>query len=498
VTEAAPAPAPVAPPTTDGAAVLRVFAVMWAAGTFFHAWVNIRSAGVLDARGQLGVAHVLMEISAAAVILRPSSLRRLGILAALQLWTVFLEAPLIGNHWVLAGLVDVALLLVFAAQWRPGRRLDPERVASWFAPVARWCLLGFYFFAAFSKVNSSFFKPAVSCGSFFFDESMRSLGLGSLVGSRTGALAMLAVWATVLIELSVPVLLADRRFRHVGVMLGLVFHFFIALDRTHLFSDFSSLLDALFVLFLPASFAVWVLARYGRFGRWAAERSGDDHAERVVRWAVVAAVLAISLLLAVNGGGASTRLFDFDRQAAWIAYGLIVVFVVAAYLRTVKPAPVAHPLRLARWWLAVVPALVVFNGLTPYLELKTGFGWNMYANLETVDGASNHLLVRRTLPLTDAQSDLVRVLDSNDPGLQYYAANDYELAWLQFRIYLSHHPDVSVRYARGDFDVHDVAHAADDPALVAPVPLWQQKLALFRAVDEHDDVRCQPGFAPAR
>ena len=94
--------------------------------------------------------------------------------------------------------------------------------------------------------------------------------------------------------------------------------------------------------------------------------------------------------------------------------------------------------------------------------------------------------------------DLVRVLDSNDPGLQYYATNDYALAWLQFRIYLSHHPDVSVRYARGDFDVHDLARASADPALVAPVPLWQQKLALFRAVDEHDDVRCQPGFAPAR
>lgn len=32
----------------------------------------------------------------------------------------------------------------------------------------------------------------------------------------------------------------------------------------------------------------------------------------------------------------------------------------------------------------LVPVLVVFNGLTPYLELKTGFGWNMHSNLRTV------------------------------------------------------------------------------------------------------------------
>ena len=59
-------------------------------------------------------------------------------------------------------------------------------------------------------------------------------------------------------------------------------------------------------------------------------------------------------------------------------------------------------------WMWVVPVLVVLNGLSPFLELRTAYAFNMYANLETAAGESNHFLVPRTLPLTDYQGDLVR------------------------------------------------------------------------------------------
>jgi hypothetical protein len=45
--------------------------------------------------------------------------------------------------------------------------------------------------------------------------------------------------------------------------------------------------------------------------------------------------------------------------------------------------------------------------------------------------------------------------------------------------------------------MHEVAHAADDPALVEPVPSWQAKLFAFRSLDQHDPNRCQPFFLPA-
>ncbi len=51
-------------------------------------------------------------------------------------------------------------------------------------------------------------------------------------------------------------LLVVRRTRYLGVVVALGFHFMLALDRTHQFYDFSSILLPLFVLFLPEQFAV--------------------------------------------------------------------------------------------------------------------------------------------------------------------------------------------------------------------------------------------------
>jgi hypothetical protein len=147
-------------------------------------------------------------------------------------------------------------------------------------------------------------------------------------------------------------------------------------------------------------------------------------------------------------------------------------------------------------WLVVVPLLVACNGLTPYLELKTGYGWNMYSNLATVDGESNHLLVTRTLPVLDAQADLARIVSTDDPGLRLYVEQRFDIPFLQLRAYLSERPATSITYERGG-QRHELAHAADDPGLVEAVPQWQQKLESFRAVDQTDPNRCQPGFLPA-
>ena len=76
------------------------------------------------------------------------------------------------------------------------------------------------------------------------------------------------------------------------------------------------------------------------------------------------------------------------------------------------PSPLPMRLPGAAAWVLV--AVVVANGLTPYLELKTAYGFNMYANLVTVAGESNHFVVRDTLPLTDVQDHLLSVVETED------------------------------------------------------------------------------------
>jgi hypothetical protein len=453
--------------------VLALFAVGWALTTLFHVWGPSGAAFELFThRSTLGLWQAIAGAVAVAVLLRPRSIPLLAALATLGPITLWYEMPVAGSHWVLAGIVDVALLLALLA----GRGRD--RLESTFVPLARVVVIGFYFFAAFAKLNHSFFTPSASCGNYYFDELAGSLRL-SVHSATAGWWSHLVPLGVAAIELSIPILLCIRRTRHAGVVVGLLFHGVIAFDQTHQFSDFSSVLVPLFVLFLPASFA-----------RNAMERLRDE-----VRL-VVAAVCALLLLVQWQQG--TTRLFRDGLGWAWVIYIAVVVALVIQFLRD-RPAPIERPMSFSGHgvprWLVIVPLLVLITGLSPYLELRTAYAFNMYSNLQTADGESNHFLVTRTLPLTDFQSDLVRVTSSTDRGLREYVGT-FDLPFLQLREYLSRHPSASLTYVRAGVE-HTVAHASDDPALVEPVPAWESKLFAFRSIDQTGPTECQPVFLPA-
>jgi hypothetical protein len=461
--------------------VLTVFAVLWAVANLFHIWgPSARATAVLSHVTTVGVTHVLIGVAAIAVLLRPRSLVRLGILAVLGPVSVWFEAPVLGSHWVVVALVDVAILLAIAV-----RGLDIGRVERAFLPAARLVLLGFYSFAAFAKLNHAFFTPRVSCGNYFFDELTGSLGIG-LHSATAGWWSHLVPAGTAAIELAVPVLLLFRRTRVAGVVLGLVFHGLIALDQTHLLSDFSSVLNALFTLFLPASFAASVLVTH---------RSLSSSARDALRAVVVAGASVLLLVQWYGKGAGLQRLFMDGRAWAWVVFDVVVLVLVGRYVWHRKSLRADVDLRPSGW-LWIVPALVLVNGLAPFLELRTAYAFNMYSNLETASGDSNHFIVTRTLPLTDYQDDRVSILESSDPNLQLYAQQRFDIPFLQLRDYVSHHRDLSLVYRRGGL-THEVRRASDDPALVEPVPSWQSKLFAFRSLDQTDPNRCQPSFLPA-
>jgi hypothetical protein len=475
-------PSPASKPMVTPGDVLTVFSVLWAFANLFHVWgPSARATAVFSHVTTAGVTHVLIGLAALWLLLKPRSVPRLATLAVLGPVSLWFEAPVLGSHWVVVACVDIALLVALAV----ARGFDIARVERLFLPAARWVLLGFYSFAAFAKLNHAFFTPRVSCGNYFFDELSGSLGL-NIHSATAGWWAHAVPIGTAAIELSVPLLLLFRRTRIAGVCVGLLFHSFIALDQTHVFSDFSAVLNALFTLFLPATFAASVL-------HWYRSLSRDVHDG--LRAAVLTIVASLLMLQWYDKTPGIDRLFVDGRAWAWIVFDGLLLVLVARYIWTTRTLRSDVDLHLGGWmW--VVPVLVVFNGLAPFLELRTAYAFNMYSNLETAAGDSNHFLVPRTLPLTDYQRDLVTILHSSDPGLQVYAAQRFDIPFLQLRDYLSRHPDVSLQYGR-DGVVHQLARAADDPALVEPVPSWQSKLFAFRSLDQTDPNRCQPTFLPA-
>lgn len=408
----------------------------------------------------LEVVSALLGILALVLLVRPD-LRVLGAAAALTLVSLWLELPVTGNHWLLVGFIAVAVLVALT-------RADPW---AWLSVTGRWLLLGFYSFAAFAKLNTGFLDPSVSCGVFYANQSLSSFGLPTFDGGSP--LGTMAIVGPVLTELSVPVLLAFSRTRRAGVLLALVFHSIISLDLGQHFYDFTAALVVLLCLFLPESTTSGFEARATRPSRL-----------RAVGVVVAAIVVAASLLPPVLPAVVVVRLVGF---AAWVP---VAVWLIVRTARDgVGPAPQRMRLPGVAAWVLV--AAIVANGLGPYLELKTALGFNMYANLVTVSGETNHLVVRRTAHLRTVQDDLLEVVESEDDGLDLYRTEGYLLPRRNLLDYLARHPDVSV-VVRGE-DGEETLDGSDGVLL----PVVLRNTASFRSVDTHDPPRCQSVFLPA-
>jgi hypothetical protein len=465
---------------------LTLFASLWAVAALFHVLGPSGAAiGVFSNPTALGLTHVLLAICAIWLLARPAQNLPLMLLPAFGLIAAWREAPTLGNHWLLAAFVNLALLLAALGTMREWS-IDRNRLAEAFLPVARWCLVLFYAFAAFSKLNSSFFDTAVSCSTYYFDETAGSLGFNTPLAVGAGGLADLLPFVTAGTELSIPILLLSRRTRVFGVVLGLGFHSLIALDRLHLFVDFSSVLAAMFVLFLPTRFATSALAFLKGKGAWL-----------LILWATVA-VLVLGAQW-IGRGELAYFVFSEGRLFIWYIFDATIVLGVVIWLARNRGRTLERPFALrgnGPIWLAVIPALLVLNGLLPYVELRTAYAFNMYSNLKMVDGQSNHFIVRSSLPLWGRQADLVKVLASSDPGLNSYSTSNYLLPWVSFKVYLAKHPSDAIIFERGG-KRYVVDRASSYPELVTAPSLLVQKLFALRAVDGSDRARCQDVFLPA-
>lgn len=475
------APAADASGTRRGGDLVALFAVLWSLAMVWHLVGNPTQAPPLN--------QSAIALAAGATIWRPRSPFPLAALALAVMAGAWEEAPVVGNHWVLAAFIGVGIVGAAAAALLSRRPSAYDRAL---LPTLRLGLLGFYSFAAFAKLNAGFFDRTVSCAVVYFEESTDSVGLAFLQLDGAGWLQWAVIYATAIIELSVPLALVWPRTRRWAVVGAVAFHAVLAIDQDHPFFDFSSLLTALFVLFLPAA---------GPAAVGAVRRLGDrlrSHGENVptIAHALGAALPALAGLVV------ATRTWAPDpvRLAGWWLWQPFVIVAIVALVRVVRGDRAAgdgvgfvpRPLVLL-----LVPALVVANGLTPYLELKTGYGWNMYGNLITVDGESNHFLVRRTFPLTDEQGRAVTIVASDDPDLERYVDADLAIPWRQFRRYLAEHPDVAVTYER-DGERTTVVRASDHPELLGDDPAWREKVQMFRVIELRRPPRCTLGFGPAR
>lgn len=455
-------------PATLPPAQLRMtwFTRAWAAAALFHVAGDIRTDTSDPA---LTALNILLPLSACLTLLRPER-RHLAVLCGLTILLASLETPRLGNHWLLAALISLTVLTGVARRTSDAALERPIRAT----------LLIAYAFAASAKLNTDFLNAAVSCAAFYQDQLTRSWGLPALP-----ALAPLAAPVALVTELTVAASLTWRRTRRWGLALACGFHWLLAMNLTQQFWDFSAVLFAAFILFLDDD-------QTRQADNWLRQTRARPVPPAVTRRALLVLGAVTALLAATNSRTADGLLAQLG-QLAWTLYGTAVLLAVLALVRIPRTPRTPAPRPAAALYLAAILAFA--NGLTPYLELKTAYGWNMYSNLRTEGGVSNHLIVRRTADLTGAQRDLVRVIRTDDPALDRLREDGYALPFVEFQRYARQHPDVTVTYDRTG-QAERTERLGDNPDLTAPAPL--ARLHAFRVIDLRGPQRCLTTFSGAR
>jgi len=466
-----------------GRSRLTLFAFLWACQALVHHEFYSRWLAAGDPAGWLVLGFGLL------LLVRPSSLPLLvGLLVSSIAYNVR-KWPFVVNHILLESLVNATVLAALAGAWLVDRRAGAgadlafrERAYDRVAPVLRAIVVAMYGFAFLAKLNHGFLDPSVSCVADMYGDVLRRIPFApDAAWARE-----LAIWGTLAIEGTLPLLFAFRRTRGLGVLVGMPFHFMLGAIGHRTFSALAYALYGLFVMdALVPLLAGWRAAAERRVGAAELARAALL-ALRVAVVAGAAALVAASLAGAYRAGVGPFLVY----RVAWVAWGLWSLAAMAAYFPAalrmlLAPAPPGAPAVPAFRWLYAMLALVVLNGSSQYLGLKTENAFTMYSNLRTEAGYNNHLFLP-ALRLGGWQDDVVEVLETDLPELAPYVGGEERITWFELRRVTSTAGGAfGVRYRRNGGEerwFHAGNGEGGDPELARPHPLLAARLLSFRPV----------------
>jgi hypothetical protein len=340
--------------------------------------------------------------------------------------------PNVTNHWIFTAFVNLTILqaYVYLTLKQKSFRFTKDDLIKTFTNAVRVELLILYFYVVFHKLNAGFFIPESSCATDFF-VSQNSFGL--LPSNRS--LLVMNVYLTIGIEILIPVLLCFRKARNWGVLLGLLFHGVIAYNPTNGFYDFSSMLFGTYILFINPNFSDYVFRLFKKIKFNLKKKSELNYNFSYIKFmlSVFLSCVLFSFLYFMTLTRYGNNYF---RDILWTAYCLFFIFLFIAWMvksRKLKLTKLQPPLGLPKGSFLLFPILVLINGFSPYLGLKTESSFAMFSNLRTEGNISNHYLVPATTQVFDFQKDLVEIISSTDPELSKLAAKKQLMVYFSFK-----------------------------------------------------------------
>lgn len=431
--------------------------------------------------GRNGAAYLVMSwavlfLSGGLFLIPRKTVLLLG-LAAATIVLYLLRLPVASNNKTITAVFCLSLLLSSGVLFQKHRSFGTnfrEDLYNSLRLVARLILLIMYFYGIFHKINTGFMDPTVSCAVGLYKPLAAPFGLENNLAGRYFAIA-----TTFIVEGIAIISLLWRRWFAIGLILSLPFHYIIPISAFSWYMDFSSLVFALYVLTIPREVAGDLYAFVQRHAVLPL-REWMGRIGTLVPFALLAALAAIMILILsqAHPGRPALMLLHSMFILIWSVFGgavmLALIWAVLGHL----PYNGTGPARQSAW-IGIIPGLFFLSCLSPYFGLKTESSINMFSNLHTEGGYSNHYLFKAPPYLADYQRDVVHVVDSSSPTLRGWGEKGLWNVKYSIDEHVRRHPGEWVKYEdrSGKIATVDVSTAGAEAGFLA------QKLLIFKPVD---------------
>ncbi|MBX2856877.1 MAG: DUF393 domain-containing protein [Rhodobacteraceae bacterium] len=435
-----------------------IFSQFFALFSFFHFFNYALEYG----RFPPGWDQGLLLISAIALFFKPKSERLLLLLMLTSTISAIVQAPAQSNHTMIRHAVLLGYWLSFGVAWARGSNW--QAIFARFAPAGQGALLVMYVFGIFHKINADFLNPETSCAVALWQELPIPLSLieGLLIDYAV-------IYGTFIIEGVLIVMLLTPRWRHTGIIGGILFHTLLALSGYAMYITFTMLSIALHTLFISGD---------------AAQRITQSPELKTVQTYFARPLFLLSLLILVAVMTLAALLRDYSTATLMVLPIILpLAWAVFRYGRTEQPL-----IRPGPFWathaVGVITTLLLFANCTaPYLGLKTAQAVGMFANLRLEAGVSNHLIMPVPGPFTYLEQVAVIEDAGSDLMLKGYKRNDYAIVYYDLLARLQETPDNKITFTRNGVR-HVNVGAADLAAEIDATlhPAWFRKWFHFQQV----------------
>ena len=398
-----------------------------------------------------------------------------------QVWSFQPETgqPPFLAFFLMLSILGSALYLYFAEG-----EVTREKMYALYAPAGRWLLIIMYFWGTFHKINTDFLNPDSSCATLL----MRSLNYMVPLGLAEALwVQLLAIYGTLILETAVMVMLLIPSQRYNARILGLCFHILIGFSYFRDYRGFSILAIALHALFVPAGSTEKFSKMWGNTMRWAKERTapwlwmwwtGD---KTTVPWSALCVCGSLLVVLVV---------FTFNA----FLWGVLCLSIFLWMLLCTRPSLVVYRTQtFKKYFRPAVPSLLLIPFTyfvlcaMPYVGLKTGQALNMFSNLYTERGYSNHYFFPKPPYLFDYQKNVVKVTKMNDQKmpegpLDPVIRRPVGMVYYKFVDMLRKNPGVYVEYQVNDGETRVYKGDGNIPDLDILLPYPFHKFFSFNPV----------------